>query len=150
MLESGSVYLIVRDFERSLSFYKQLLERDVSSQNKTRFAIFYVGSLCLCLLNGRFDAEHPEQVERAGEFDPRYDDFAAVAERPNSGKIVINLGTPDLKKEYARIREKRIGSDLTEIRYMNARSPYWYFCLLDPDGNVIEITGGYAPEGGAL
>ena len=47
MLDTGSIYLIARDFERSVSFYKQLLERDVSAQNKTRFAIFHVGSLCL-------------------------------------------------------------------------------------------------------
>ena len=60
MLETGAIYLIVRDFEQSLSFYKQLLEKNVSSQNKTRFAIFNVGNLCFCLLNGKFDAEHPD------------------------------------------------------------------------------------------
>ena len=150
MLETGSIYLVVRDFNQSVSFYKQLLEKDVLSQNKTRFAIFNVGNLWLCLLNGKFDAEYPDQVERAGEFDPLFDDFVAVTEKQNSGKIVINLGTPDLRKEYERIRKLHIASDMTEIRYINAGRPYWFFCLRDPDGNVIEITGGYTPEGDLL
>lgn len=150
MLDTGSIYLIVGDFERSLSFYKQLLERDVSAQNKTRFAIFNVVGLCLCLLNGKFDAEHPDLVEHAGDYVPLYDDYAAVTESQNSGKIVINLGTPDLKKEYERLKELSIASDLTDIRYINAGTPYWYFSLRDPDSNIIEITGGYRPEGGGL
>ena len=150
MLETGSIYLVVRDFNQSVSFYKQLLEKDVLSQNKTRFAIFNVGNLWLCLLNGKYDAEYPDQVERAGEFDPLFDDFVAVTEKQNSGKIVINLGTPDLRKEYERIRKLHIASDMTEIRYINAGNPYWFFCLRDPDGNVIEITGGYTPEKGLL
>ena len=152
MIETGSIYLVVRDFNQSVSFYRQLLEKDVLSQNKTRFAIFNVGSLCLCLLNGKFDAEHPDQVERAGGFDPLYDDYAAATETQNIGigKIVINLGAPDLRKEYERIKGLHIAPDMTEIRYINAGRPYWFFCLRDPDGNVIEITGGYTPEGGLL
>ena len=150
MLETGSIYLVVRDFDQSVSFYKQLLEKNVLAQNKTRFAVFNVGNFYLCLLNGKFDAEHPDQVEHAGEFVPLYDDFAAVTEKQNSGKIVINLGTPDLRKEYERVKELHIASDMTEIRYINAGRPYWYFCLRDPDGNIIEITGGYRPEEGLL
>ena len=150
VLETGSIYLVVRDFDQSVSFYKQLLEKNVSAQNKTRFAVFNVGNLCLCLLNGKFDAEHPDQVELAGGFVPLYDDYVAIMENQNSGKIVINLGTPDLRKEYERVKGLHIASDMTEIRYINAGSPYWFFCLRDPDGNVIEITGGYTPEGGLL
>ena len=150
MLETGSIYLVVRDFDQSVYFYKKLLEKNVSAQNKTRFAVFNIGSFYLSLLNGKFDAQHPEQVEHTGRFIPLYDDFAAVTEKQNSGKIVINLCTPDLRKEYERVKELHIASDMTEIRYINAGSPYWFFCLRDPDGNVIEITGGYTPEGGLL
>lgn len=145
MIESGLVYLVVRDFETSLAFYRKLLEKDVSACNQTRFAIFHVGGLCLCLLNGNFDAEHPDLVEKKGPYCPLFDDYAAIAESPNSGKAVINLITSDLKKEYERIRKLGLGSDLTEIRYINAGTPYWYFCLCDPDGNIIEITGEYRP-----
>lgn len=149
MIESGLVYLVVRDFEKSLAFYKKLLERDVSAQNKTRFAVFHVGSFCLCLLNGKYDAEHPDSIEQAGAYHPLYDDYAAIAESPNTRKVVINLGTPDLQKEFERIKAVCIGSDLTEIRYLNAGTPYWFFCLCDPDGNIIEITGDYKPKKGA-
>ena len=66
------------------------------------------------------------------------------------GKAVINLGTPDLKGEYERIRGLRIAAHMTGIRYINVGTSYWYFCLCDPDGNTVEITGGYTPEEGGL
>ena len=62
MIKTGSIYLVVKDFDKSLDFYKQLLEKDVSAQNKTRFAIFHLNSLCIFLMNGYFDTENPEQV----------------------------------------------------------------------------------------
>ena len=148
MIEYGSVYLVVRDFEKSLAFYKKLLEKEVSAQNKTRFAIFHVGSFCLCLLNGKYDIENPDTVKRAGKYYPLFDDYSEITENPNGRKAVINLGTPDLKKEYERVKELCIGSELTEIRYINAGTPYWFFCLCDPDGNVIEITGDYTSKEG--
>ena len=143
MIKTGSIYLVVKDFEKSLEFYKQLLEKDVSAQNKTRFAIFNVNGLCLCLMNGYFDAKNPEQVTTAGKYYEEYDNMVAIAEQENPGKVVINLGTDDLKAEHERISGFGIGQDLTEIRYINAGSPYYYFCLQDPDGNTIEITGPY-------
>lgn len=150
MIEYGSVYLVVRDFEKSLEFYKKLFQTDVSAQNQTRFAIFHAGGLCICIMNGYFDRDHPDKVREVREENPLYDDYAAVAAAENSRKVVINLGTPDLRREYERIKALQIGSDLTEIRCINAGSPYWYFCLLDPDGNPVEITGGYEPETGEI
>ena len=29
------------------------------------------------------------------------------------------------------------------VRYINARNPYYYFSMKDPDDNTIEITGPY-------
>ena len=69
-----------------------------------------------------------------------------IIHNSNSGKIVINLCTDDLKKEYNRIKDLGIGTDLTDIRYVNAGSSYWYFCLKDLDGNTIEITGDYIKD----
>lgn len=150
MIEFGSIYLVVRDFEKSVDFYKKLLGVEVSAQNKTRFAIFNAGGLCLCILNGYFDRDNPDKVTEEREYNPLYDNYAAVADAENNRKIVINLGTPDLTKEYERIKALNIGSDLTNTRYINAGTPYWYFCLLDPDGNTIEIAGGYTPKDGQL
>lgn len=150
MIEFGSIYLVANDFEKSLDFYKKLFEADVSAQNKTRFAIFNAGGLCLCILNGYFDRDNPDKVTEEREYNALYDNYAAIANAENNRKVVINLGTSDLKKEYERIKSLNIGSDLTKIRYINAGTPYWYFCLLDPDGNIIEICGGYTPQNGHL
>lgn len=143
MIKDGSIYLVVKDFQNSLEFYKQLLERDVTAQNKTRFAIFNVSGLRLCLMNGYFDVENTEQVVTTGKYYDEYDNMVVIAEKENPGKVVINLGTDDLKAEYERIFGMGIGQNLTEIRYINAGSPYYYFCLQDPDGNTVEITGPY-------
>lgn len=146
MIQLGSVYLIVKDFRKSLAFYCALLEKNPSAQNKERFAVFQAGNLTLCLLNGYFDSEHPEEVVFQGKREERFDDTVKIAERENCGKAVINLGTDDLRREYERIRGLKLGENLTEIRYLNAGCPYWYFAFTDPDGNSIEITGEYSSD----
>ena len=44
--------------------------------------------------------------------------------------------------EYKRIKDLAIG-DVSEILYVNVHLPYYYFNVIDPDGNVLEITGKY-------
>ena len=39
---------------------------------------------------------------------------------------------------------------LPKIRYINARNPYYYFSMKDPDDNTIEITGPYDETGDEL
>lgn len=146
MITFGSVYLIVKDFQRSLAFYTDLLGKGPVSQNMERFAIFSLDGLSLCLYNAYFDRENPDKVVRAGEAWAVYDDTPVIAEKPNPGKAVLNLTTDDLQKEYE--RAAHLGRDITPIRYINARSPYYYFSMKDPDGNPIEITGEWA--GGPL
>lgn len=148
MISSGSIYIIVKDFDKSVQFYKLLLERDVTAQNMSRFAIFNIERLCLSIMNGYFDFENPDKVATKGKAYEEYDDCVKIAEMKNTGKVVINLSTNDLKKEYERICELGIGSRLTEIRYINARNPYYYFSMKDPDDNTIEITGQYEEIGG--
>ena len=81
-----------------------------------------------------------------GKYYEVYDDMVAIAKKENSGKVVINLGTDDLRTEYERIRKLGIGMNVTDIRYINAGSPYYYFCLQDPDGNAVEITGPFEED----
>lgn len=146
MITYGSIYLIARDFEKSISFYRTLLERDVVDRNKTRFAMFDINGLTLSVMNGKFDREHADEVDTKGEYCALYDDYVPIMEAPNCGKAVINLSTDDLEAEYERIHSLNIAENLTKIRYINARNPYYYFCLKDPDGNTIEITGKCAGE----
>lgn len=143
MINTGSIYLIVKDFEKSVEFYKLLLEKDVLGQNRNRFAIFDIDKLRLCIMNGYFDKENPDKVVTKGKYYKEYDNMDEILEKENSGKIVINLGTDDLQKEYDRLKKLDIGYHMTDIRYINARTPYYYFSLKDPDDNTIEITGPY-------
>ena len=57
------IYLVVKDFQRSLDFYEKVLDMKVSETNGERFAVFNNDGLNICLLNGYYDAKHPEQVK---------------------------------------------------------------------------------------
>lgn len=142
----GSIYLVVKDFNKSLDFYEKLLDMKVSARNGERFAVFNNDGLNICLFNGYYDAEQPEQMETIGESYPIYDDSLAIVNSANNRKVFINLDVPDLQEEYDRIVSLGIATELTPIRYLNVFSPYWYFTFMDPDGNPIEITGRYKEE----
>ena len=143
MINYGSIYLIVKDFNKTVEFYKSLFEKEVAAQNRDRFAIFHVDGLCLSILNAYYDMQNPDKVITRGKYDSEYDNYVEIAEAGNTGKIVINLNTDDLQKEYNRLRQLKIGNHISEIKYINAKNPYYYFCLKDPDDNTIEITGPY-------
>ncbi len=142
----GSIYLIVKDFEKSVSFYEKVFDRKVSAVNGTRFAMFQNEGLNLCIMNGYYDVENGSQVKTKGEYWEIYDNHSQIAKDINSRKVFINLGVQDLRAEYNRIKELEIATQMTEIRYINVFSPYWYFTFMDPDGNPIEVTGNYAEE----
>ena len=144
----GSVYLIVKDFEKWLRFYEKLLEITVSKKNMDRFAMFNFDGKCIALMNGYFDTSNPDKVVHKGEFIEYFDDLEQIANLPNSRKVVLNFWDEDLRQEYIRVKELNISDNLTKIKYVCNVCPYYYFQLTDPDGNVIEITGDYIPEEG--
>ena len=139
----GSIYLVVKDFDKSLDFYEKVLDMKVSATNGKRFAMFNNPGLNLCLMNGYYDEQFPEQKETRGPSYDEYDNMSEIANSTNTKKVFINLGVEDLDKEYQRILDLEIGINMTPIRYLNVFSPYWYFTFMDPDGNPIEITGGH-------
>lgn len=117
----GSIYLIVRNFEKSISFYEKLLSMDVSTRNcGNKFAEFYFDNKCLALMNESNLSGH-----HYGEGDY---------------KFVLNFWVEDLEKECIRLSRLNIG-EMTEIQKVN--EGYYYFHIFDPDHNVCEITGGY-------
>ena len=123
-LHLGSIYLIVRDFERAVSFYEKLLSMTVSTRNcGNRFAEFYFDNKCLALMNEKnLEGHHYSE----GDY-----------------KFVLNFWVEDLQKEYERLKQLHIG-EMTEIRKVH--EGYYYFHLRDEDYNVIEITGGMHPS----
>ena len=142
-MRAGSIYLVVKDFDKSLDFYEKILDMKVSATNGKRFAMFNNPGLNLCLMNGYYDEQFPEQKETRGPSYDEYDNMSKIANSTNTKKVFINLGVEDLDKEYQRILDLEIGINMTPIRYLNVFSPYWYFTFMDPDGNPIEITGGH-------
>lgn len=142
----GSIYLIVKDFEKSIAFYENLLEMPVTNKNKSRFAMFEFEGHCISLMNGYYDSQYPEEVVHKGEFDKYFDDLVQITNLSNSRKFVLNFWVEDLTKEYLRVKQLNITDQLTKIKYVCNVSPYYYFQLTDPDGNVIELTGNYRPD----
>ncbi len=146
----GSVYLIVKDFDKTLRFYEQLLEIPVTRRNMDRFAQFILDQQNISIMNGYFDTERPDKVLRKGDYDREFDDKRRIADATNTNKFVLNLWTEDLRKERQRIMAIGFADRVTAVKYINAGQPYYYFQVMDPDGNVIEITGAYSPDEGEL
>lgn len=122
-LHLGSVYLIVRDFERSVGFYEKLLCQQVDNRCRSgnKFVEFYVDNKCIALMNQ--SNLHGHAIDPASPY-----------------KFVLNFWVEDLRREHERVKALAIGA-VTEIR--QAHPTYHYFHLTDPDNNVIEVTGGY-------
>ena len=126
VLHLGSVYLIVKGFQKSIDFYEKLLSMRVSTINPNVFAEFYFDNKNISLMN---EANLPGH-DTSGSGD---------------GKFVLNFWIDDLKMEHERIKSLHIG-EVTDIKFIH--TDYWCFHLYDPDDNTIEITGGY--EGGEI
>lgn len=117
----SSIYLIVRDFEKSITFYEKLLSMTVSTRNcGNKFAEFFFDNKCLALMNeNNLPGHHYEEGDH---------------------KFVLNFWVEDLRKEYNRLKDLNIGK-MTCIEKVH--EGYYYFNIYDPDNNVCEITGGY-------
>lgn len=143
MLKLGSTYLIVKDFQKSIAFYEALLQMNASSQNYNRWAQFNFGN-CIALYNSKYD----EELIKCGEnlenhFSNEYLTYYKSRKIQYGNNFVLNFYVDDLNAEYERIKKLNIGK-VTKILYLNISSPYYFFCVDDPDGNTIEITGKYS------
>jgi len=125
MLNWG-LYLIVKDFKKSIRFYEQLLQRRTTMLGHNRFAQFrFNGNCILSIMNEKHLVDHE-------------------IERHTPHKFVLNLWTTDLGAEFKRIKGLNIGpfTDITSYH-----PTYYYFNLVDPDYNLIEITGEFHESG---
>lgn len=126
-LHLGSIYLVVKDFEKSVSFYEKLLgvTADNRCQSGNQFIEFYIDNKCLALMNEKNIPGH-------------------VTDSDSPYKFVQNYWVENLLPEYRRLKRLGIG-EMTAI--LKANPSYYYFHVTDPDNNVIEITGSL-PEVG--
>lgn len=144
----GSIYLIVNNFEESITFYEKILEIPVTSKNMDRFAQFVFEGHNISIMNGHFDTDHPDKVVKKGEYTKLFDDLRSKALAPNTHKFVFNFYEDNLQSAYERIKKLEVTKSLSKIKYICNVIPYYYFQSTDPDGNIIEVTGDYSPKEG--
>ncbi len=125
-LHLGTIYLVVKDFDKSVDFYEKFLGITVSDRCRSgnRFVNFYFDNKCLSLMNESNLCGH-------------------CTDPDSPYKFVQNYWVENLTAEHKRVKALDIG-EVTEIR--SANPSYYYFHLFDPDNNVIEVTGGISME----
>ena len=118
--------LIVKNFPLSIQFYELLLNRRATILGPNRFSQFrFNGNCILSIMNEAHLGDH--DYRGSGDY-----------------KFILNLWTMNLSKEYKRIKSLDIGP-FTEISRHHPN--YYFFNLVDPDYNLIEITGEYYEAG---
>jgi lactoylglutathione lyase len=118
------MYLIVKDFGKSVCFYEKLLDMGASTLGVNRFAQFFFDGICLSVMNEAHFLGH---------------DYSGCGDH----KFAFNFWVPDLNAAHVRIQGLDIGP-VGEIIHANAN--YRFFNVIDPDRNVIEITGKYTSD----
>ncbi len=93
-MQYGLIYLIVKDFDKSVSFYEKVFDRKVSATNGKRFAIFNNEGLNLCIMNGYYDDENRSQVITKGEYWEIYDNQSGIANSINTRVLVFYIYGP--------------------------------------------------------
>lgn len=133
----GTTYIFVNDIKKSLKFYSVLFQENPLYSNDDRWIQF--GNK-IALYNKAYDAKIIGK-EASERFNQAYiDDFYKDKGVPKNNLVVFNFEVEDLKREYERLKEANIG-EISELMYVNVHMPYWYFNIIDPDGNTLEITG---------
>lgn len=132
-----TTYICVSDINKSLDFYRQLLNQEPLYVNEDRWITFDCGNF-LSLYNAKYDQKLIKENKEC--FNQAYLDDFSVDERLQNNMVIFNFTVSNLKAEYQRLQELNIGK-LSKIYYVNVHHPYYYFNISDPDGNVLEITG---------
>ncbi len=139
-MQLGTTYIYAADIQKSVDFYSKLLQEEPQKANDDRWVQF---SNKIALYNKSYDAKiiGKEPSER---FNQAYiDEFYRDTGTPKNNLVVFNFDVEDLKSEYERLKDINIG-EISELMYVNVHMPYWYFNIIDPDGNTLEITGKYS------
>lgn len=135
----GTTYIYAADMKKSVDFYSKLLQEEPRKANDDRWVQF---SNKIALYNKSYDARIIGR-EPSEKFNQAYiDEFYRDTGIPKNNLVVFNFDAEDLKSEYERLKKLNIG-EVSELMYVNVHMPYWYFNIIDPDGNTLEITGKY-------
>ncbi len=134
----GTTYICCGDIQKSVDFYKALLQEEPEKSNG-RWVQFSNG---IALYNRLYDSEMITSG-KSSNFNKAYiSSYSKNIDEYKNSLVVFNFVCEDLKSEYERLKHINIG-EVSELMYVNVDFPYWYFNIMDPDGNTIEITGPY-------
>ena len=136
-MELGTIYICAEDIEKSLNFYRLLLQQEPLYCNDDRWISFACG---ISLYNRKYDEK---LIREGGEihFNQAYlNAFNGEETQKKNNILILNFEVENLEAEYKRLKALSIG-EISEILYVNVHRPYYYFNIIDRDGNVLEITG---------
>ena len=131
-----TTYICVNDMEKSINFYRSLLQQDPIYMNEKRWVTFDCGQT-ISLYNKEYDQKIIENHNQA-----YIDDFFIEDDEKKNNIMILNFEVDDLKAEYERLQSLNIG-EVSKLMYVHVHMPYWYFNIKDPDGNILEITGNF-------
>ena len=138
-MELINTYIETKDFEKSINFYKKVLQIEPKVFCEGRWVEFEAGNT-LALYNRRFDEEN---IKAGQDLSKNYNaaylaKFKLKTSEHRNTIVTFNFYTDNLKQEYERIQSLNL-STVSEIMYVNIVAPYYYFTIHDPDGNILEI-----------
>lgn len=138
-MELISTYIETEDFNKSINFYKKILQIEPIVFCENRWVEFELGNK-IALYNKKFDEQKIKDNSNIEEnYNKAYiDDFNSKKSDKKNNIVTFNFYTENLKNEYERIKELKI-CDVSEVMYVNIVEPYYYFNISDPDGNLLEI-----------
>lgn len=134
-----SAYIETEDFNKSINFYKKVLQIEPIVFCENRWVEFELGNK-IALYNKKFDEQKIKDNSNIEEnYNKAYiDDFNSKKSDKKNNIVTFNFYTENLKDEYERIKKLKI-CDVSEVMYVNILEPYYYFNVSDPDGNLLEI-----------
>lgn len=134
-----SAYIETEDFNKSINFYKKVLQIEPIVFCENRWVEFELGNK-IALYNKKFDEQKIKDNSNLEEnYNKAYiDDFNSKKSDKKNNIVTFNFYTENLKDEYERIKKLKI-CDVSEVMYVNIVEPYYYFNVSDPDGNLLEI-----------
>lgn len=137
-MELYSTYIETDKFDEVVDFYEKVFQKKGNVYTPNRWTEFDFGNK-LSIYNKLYDKEKIDSGEVKENYNTAYiDNFnAEIGERKNN-IITLNFYTENLNEEYNRIKNLNI-CKMSKIMYVNITEPYYYFNILDPERNTIEI-----------
>ena len=139
-MEFLSTYIETDKFKEVVDFYEKILQMKGKVYTENRWVEFEFGNK-LSIYNRQYDVEKIKNNQAEDNFDNTYiENFEEEKETPKNNIITLNFYTSNLKQEYERIKNLNI-CEVSDIMFVNITDPYYYFNIIDPEGNTIEICG---------